>query len=93
MTVGATGGDDQLWGGSGNDTFFYSDHSGNDVVHDFGQTAGDNDLIDLSEMTDLSGFSVDQNANGDAVVHLSASDSITLIGVAANTLSIFDFVF
>lgn len=40
-------GNDQLWGGTGNDRFMFTGLSGSDVIWDFGQTAGNNDVIDL----------------------------------------------
>ena len=48
-------GDDILSGGAGNDTFIWkSGDTGHDVVVDFGQTAGDMDVLDLSELLDFS---------------------------------------
>lgn len=40
-------GSDELWGGGGNDRFVFTGLSGVDIIHDFGQSAGNNDVIDL----------------------------------------------
>jgi hypothetical protein len=40
-------GRDELWGGGGNDRFMFKGFSGSDIIWDFGQEAGNNDVIDL----------------------------------------------
>ncbi len=46
-TLDGGAGNDQLWGGGGNDRFIFNGLSGSDIIWDFGQSPGDDDLIDL----------------------------------------------
>lgn len=46
-TLDGGAGNDQLWGGGGNDRFIFNGLSGSDIIWDFGQSPGDNDVIDL----------------------------------------------
>lgn len=96
-------GNDQLSGGGNSDTFVFNTGSGNDLITDFdqgnkavGSTATEHDLINLHDygFTDWTALSslISDNAAGDAVVHLSASDTITLDGVQAANLHPTDFL-
>lgn len=40
-------GNDELWGGGGDDRFVFNGLSASDIIWDFGQEPGDNDVIDL----------------------------------------------
>jgi hypothetical protein len=40
-------GNDELWGGGGDDRFVFKGFSASDIIWDFGQEAGNNDVIDL----------------------------------------------
>jgi tRNA G26 N,N-dimethylase Trm1 len=77
--------------------------SGNDVINDFnqgnsavGSTATEHDLIDVHAY----GFSdwntlqaaINDNAAGNAVIHLSATDSVELAGVQKAALVQTDFI-
>jgi len=46
-TLDGGAGNDQLWGGGGDDRFIFNGLSGSDIIWDFGQSPGDNDVIDL----------------------------------------------
>jgi hypothetical protein len=52
------GGEDQLTGNAGNDTFVFSDDWSNDVILDFSTDAdtGNNDILDLQSITNISGY-------------------------------------
>ncbi|KQW23053.1 hypothetical protein ASC80_06970 [Afipia sp. Root123D2] len=88
----ATNGSDNLTGNTGHDTFVFNDLAGTDVITDFHQ--GD-DHIQLCA-TDVADFSAllamtSDNTNGDAVIAVSAQDSITLLGVHKAALTANDF--
>lgn len=98
-------GDDSLVGdgshfgfglGTGDDTFLFGRHSGNDTIWDFGQTLGDRDVIDLQayhfhDFAELQS-QIGDNGDGNAVVQLTPYDSITLDGVASVQLTSQDFI-
>jgi Ca2+-binding RTX toxin-like protein len=97
------GGNDNLWGGPNNDTFVFNAGSGADVIQDFdqgnlavGSTALEHDVIDVAaygftDWTTLSSL-ISDNSSGDAVIHLSANDTITLNGVRTADLNATDFI-
>lgn len=96
-TLNGGAGDDWLSGGANNDFFVFDTGSGKDVIADFdqgnkavGSTAAEHDLIDVhaygfADWTSLSSL-ISDNSAGDAVVHLSDTDTITLDGVQAANL-------
>ncbi|WP_247493843.1 hypothetical protein [Bradyrhizobium sp. 142] len=102
-TLNGGAGDDWLSGGANNDFFVFDTGSGKDVIADFdqgnkavGSTAAEHDLIDVhaygfADWTSLSSL-ISDNSAGDAVVHLSANDTITLDGVQAANLHPTDFI-
>jgi Ca2+-binding RTX toxin-like protein len=82
------GGNDSLFGGGEADIFVFAPTSGQDVIQDlFGSTARtEHDLIDVqaygfADWNALQAVISDDVVSGDAVIHLSATDSITLVGV------------
>jgi hypothetical protein len=82
--------------GDGDDVFVFNKHSGDDTIYDFGQTVGNRDTMDVSayhfhDFADLQD-QISDNINGDAVIQLSADDSITVAGVASNQLTQNDFI-
>lgn len=82
--------------GTGNDTFVFDKHSGNDVILDFGQDLGNRDVMDVSayhfhNFADLQQH-ISNNGAGDAVIHLTSHDSITVEGVDASHLTQDDFI-
>ena len=98
-------GDDSLVGdgshfgygsGEGNDTFVFDKHSGNDTIWDFGQTPGNRDVMDVSAYHFHSFAQLEQlisdDGSGNAVIQLTAHDSITVEGVDANQLTQQDFI-
>jgi Ca2+-binding RTX toxin-like protein len=102
-TLNGGAGDDRMWGGGNSDFFTFNTGSGNDTIVDFdqgnkaiGSTAVEHDLIDVqnygfADWTALSSL-IRDNAAGDAVIHLSANDSVTLDGVHAASLHPTDFI-
>ena len=76
--------------------------SGNDVINDFnkgnsavGSTATEHDIINVqdyfADWGTLQG-KISDDVNGNAVMQLSASDSITLVGVHTTDLQQTDFI-
>ena len=82
--------------GDGNDVFVFDRNSGNDEIADFGQTAGDRDHIDLrayhfKNFAQLAA-KISDDLSGNAVIHLTAQDTITLDGVNTAQLTPNDFL-
>ena len=76
-------GDDTLTGGDGNDTFIWkSGDTGHDVITDFGQTAGDMDTLNLSELLDFSGTADSANLLG-SYIDMSFAGGDTLVEVSS----------
>ena len=93
--VFAWSGDDTLTGSSGQDLFVFSQPIGDDAIYGF--NAGD-DQIDLIGYAGFTSFDDVKNhlttdINGNAVITLADGQSITLFGVAADSLSASNFVF
>jgi hypothetical protein len=97
------GGLDYLWGGPNNDAFKFDLGSGNDTIWDFdqgnlavGSTAAEHDIINVHDY----GFKnwsalravIQDDGSGNAVIHLTANDTITLAGVSTAHLHASDFV-
>lgn len=91
-------GNDTMTGHGGADNFVFAAGSGNDTITDF--TSGTDHIVLNgygAPFTDQASFSqwltdqVTDTANG-AVIHLDASDSITLTGVAKANLAAHDFI-
>jgi hypothetical protein len=102
-TLNGGAGNDQLWGGPNNDVFVFTASSGNDVINDFnqgntavGSTAPELDVINLHDygFADWAAVSslISDDSSGNAVIHLSANDTITLSGVHAASLEATDFI-
>ena len=49
-------GDDKMWGDRGEDTFVFGDHDGSDKICDFNAKGDKHDRIDLSDVTDITGW-------------------------------------
>ena len=90
-TLNGGAGNDQLWGGPNDDTFVFNLGSGNDVINDFnqgnsavGSTATEHDLIDVQDyhFADWTSLyaAISDDPDGNAVIHLSASDFIAVVG-------------
>lgn len=82
------GGDDVFTGGLGNDTFVFADNWANDTILDFGNSAGDDDVLDLSGVSEISGYL-------DLILNHSNfydwNDPLT-ISVGSNTLTLEGYV-
>ena len=81
---------------TGDDTYVFDRHSGNDTIVDYGQVAGNRDVMDVSayrfhSFADLQQH-ISDNGDGNAVIQLSQRDSITLEGVSASQLTQDDFI-
>ncbi|MBB4423404.1 Ca2+-binding RTX toxin-like protein [Bradyrhizobium sp. CIR48] len=97
------GGNDQLWGGPSNDLFVFGAGSGQDVINDFdqgnkaaGSTILEQDVIDVraygfADWGALKSLISDDSA-GNAVIQLTANDTITLDGIHAADLNARDFM-
>ena len=76
-------------GGIGSDTIFLKTGDGDNIVTDLKAVARSDDVIDLSGTTmgGLAAVLVVTSQNGaDAVIQVTADDSITLIAIDMNTL-------
>lgn len=90
-------GNDRLTGGAGADSFVFRTGAGHDTILDFDAGGGGHDVVDLSHLSGISGFS-DLMAHhvtekhGDAIIE-SGDDRIVLTGVAKADLERQDFDF
>ena len=98
-------GDDQIYGGAGNDTmtggtgfdfFYYEANGGNDVITDFDPSIA-GDILSISISYGVNSFASlmtkAAQVGGDTVITFDANNSITLTGVAMGSLSVLDFQF
>ncbi|MGE4167524.1 MAG: calcium-binding protein, partial [Xanthobacteraceae bacterium] len=85
-------GDDILIGGGDDDLFVFEDGTGNDTVTDYAPGA---DRLDVSAFyADFATLETQiEDVDGNAVIHLDADDSVTLIGIQKVQLQSTDFVF
>ncbi|WP_057395707.1 beta strand repeat-containing protein, partial [Pseudomonas fluorescens] len=79
--------DDNLTGSSGADTFVFAQPIGNNVIHNFDAAADKIDLIGFTGVNDFADVSIANDANGNAVLSISADQTITVNGVDAAALS------
>ncbi len=90
-------GNDDLYGGQGDDVFVFAASDGNDVIHDFSSGEGTEDLIELqniagfTEFADVLDKAVDQGV--DTLITLDAENSILIKDVNVNDLHQDDFRF
>ncbi len=93
------GGDNRLSGGAGDDVFVFQDNGGTDVVIDFENDPGGQDVLDVSafDFANLAAVQVVAAATGpggdDLLITLDADDSILLEDVALADLTADDFLF
>jgi hypothetical protein len=101
--VNGGAGNDQLSGGPNNDTFVFNLGSGNDAITDFnkgnlavGSTAQEHDLINVVDygFTSWAALSslISDDGQGNAVLHLTGTDTVTLEGVHTAALYATDFI-
>jgi Ca2+-binding RTX toxin-like protein len=90
------GGNDYLSGGSGNDTFIFAPNFGKDIVADFQNTNGEQDVIQFDH-TVFADFSAVQahmsEQGGDVVITADANDTVTIKDTSIGHLSADDFRF
>jgi serralysin len=90
------GGNDYLSGGSGNDTFIFAANFGKDVIADFQNTNGEQDIIQFDH-TVFADFSAVQahmsEQGGDVVITADANDTVTIKDTSIGHLSADDFKF
>ncbi|WP_349736215.1 VCBS domain-containing protein [Pseudomonas jessenii] len=79
--------DDNLTGSSGADTFVFARPIGNNVIYSFDAAADKIDLIGFTGVNDFADVSIVNDANGNAVLSISADQTITVNGVDAAALS------
>jgi Ca2+-binding RTX toxin-like protein len=96
-TIYGSTGKDQLTGGGGADTFVFASHGGKDVITDFKVSGQDHDILDLSAVSEISGYQDLINnhvreSGGDLVIVIGKAN-ITLQDVHIDDLSIDLFVF
>ncbi len=82
----------------GDDTFYFADDEGDDVIYVFVAGAGTDDVIDLHNNTASGSFSdvpvnADYDGAGNVVIDLGGSDQVTLLGVQEANLHADDFSF
>jgi Ca2+-binding RTX toxin-like protein len=79
--------------GAGHDNFIFAQMSGVDVIKDF-RTFGVADEIDLQayHFAGFGSLAIADDVNGNAVISLTTTDTITLQGVHAASLSAVDFI-
>ncbi|WP_376962659.1 calcium-binding protein [Azospirillum sp. A26] len=75
-------GNDVLTGGSGTDLFAFAVGDGLDAITDFDASQGDRIGLAAGQS-----YSVDTNANGDAVIAYGTSDIVTLVGIQPAAVS------
>ena len=95
-TIEGGSGNDVMTGGPGNDTFVFKPGFGKDGITDFKAGIGVGDLLHLSLGTAFDSYAEVMAATtqmgSDAVIHISATDSITLNGVLKANLVVNDFL-
>ncbi|WP_223547101.1 VCBS domain-containing protein [Pseudomonas sp. A-B-19] len=79
--------DDNLTGSSGADLFVFAQPIGNNVIYSFDAAADKIDLIGFTGVNDFADVSIANDANGNAVLSISADQTITVDGVDAAALS------
>lgn len=95
LTGGA--GNDVLFGEAGNDQFVYRGNDGNDAIYGFAGGPLGLDQILFTAATGVTDFTILQSrmtqVGSDTVIAIDANNSITLVGVAMNSLIPDDFLF
>jgi hypothetical protein len=91
----AWSGDDTLTGAGAKDVFVFAQPIGNDTVHNFNASEDQIDLIGFSGFASFDDVKshLTEDATGNAVITLATGQTITLYGVAADTLGADNFMF
>jgi serralysin len=89
-------GNDTLFGGAGNDTLVFNPGFGNDVIAEFGDVSGNNDIIQFATSV-FADFAAVQLAaaqiGADIVITATSSDSLTIKNKTVATLNANDMQF
>jgi VCBS repeat-containing protein len=85
--------DDNLTGSSGADLFVFAQPIGNNVIHSFDAAADKIDLIGFTGVNDFADVSIANDASGNAVLSISADQTITVNGVDAAAMSAANLLF
>src|SRR5262249_44970606 len=89
----AVSGDDTLTGAGGNDLFVFAQPIGNDIIYNFNVASDVVDLVNFSGVSSFNNIQLSSDANGNAVVTLGNGETITLMAIAAASLTASNFVF
>ena len=90
-------GNDDLWGNGGDDIFIFGKKGGRDTIWDFNQNEeGEHDRIDLTaykfdEWRSFKG-NISNDRDGNAIIKLSPTDQIRVMGVSRDELQSSDFI-
>ncbi|PBJ27884.1 Poly(beta-D-mannuronate) C5 epimerase 7 [Pseudomonas sp. ACN8] len=85
--------DDNLTGSSGADTFVFARPIGNNVIYSFDAAADKIDLIGFTGVNDFADVTIANDTNGNAVLSISADQTITVKGVDAAALGAGNLLF
>jgi hypothetical protein len=83
----AVSGADTLTGAGGNDLFVFAQPIGNDVIYNFNVASDKIDIVNFSGISSFSNIQLANDTNGNAVITLGTGETITLMGVAAASLT------
>ncbi|WP_371920813.1 VCBS domain-containing protein [Pseudomonas sp. GV085] len=85
--------DDNLTGSRDADLFVFAQPIGNNVIHSFDAAVDKIDLIGFTGVNSFADVSIANDANGNAVLSISADQTITVNGVDAAALSVANLQF
>ena len=85
--------DDHLTGSSGADLFVFGQPIATDWLHSFDAAADRIDLIGFDGVNGFDDLVIADDASGNAIVTISTSQTITVLGVSASQLGAGNFVF
>jgi Ca2+-binding RTX toxin-like protein len=89
-------GNDQMYGEIGNDRFVFGPVDGSDIIHNFGQTAGNDDVIQFQRGTFdnyAAVLAASHQDGANVLIMASSGDTLTLEGVSLLSLMESDFLF
>jgi Ca2+-binding RTX toxin-like protein len=89
----AVSADDHLTASSAADLLVFAQPIANDTIHNFDAAADKIDLIGFPGVSNYADLAIADDANGNAVITLANGSAITVLGVAAASLSAANFEF
>jgi hypothetical protein len=91
----AVAGDDHLTGTGSADLFVFAQPIGNDIIYNFNVTSDKIDLVGFDNITSFADIqnNIEDDGNGNAVIKIGASETITVEGVHATSITASDFAF